>query len=251
MTDVWKSWHGAPAAPRVRSLLATVAVAAMGGGVLSVQAADVSPSATGRPDFTGVWEAGDAYTLRTDPSDGKPIPFQPWALEVAKKERADDRAGKPQSNNNQKCLPPGFIRQYKGNFPFQVVQTSDQLTFLFEENTRFNIVYLNAQHPRDLKPSWYGHAVGRWEGDTLVIDTVGTSGRTPLSGGTSLTEAVHYTHRVRLIDDGKKLEDVVTIDDPKAFTRPWQMRTEFERHEPGFRLREYVCAENNQDLWND
>lgn len=218
---------------------------------LALQAKE-GPTRTAQPDFTGVWEAGDDYTLRVRSADGGKIPFQQWSLEAARKERAEDKAGRPTSNNNQRCLPPGLIRQYKGNFPFMIVQTEDQLTFLFEENTRVSIVHLNSKAaPANQRPTWYGYSVGHWEGDTLVIETTGTNGRSPLPGGIVMTDAARYTHRFRLIDDGKNLEDRVTIDDPKAYTRPWEILTVFERHPPEFRLREYVCAENNQDLWND
>lgn len=220
--------------------------------LLPILAAPVVGVATAAqpPDFTGVWEARDAYVLKMTTDDGKrqqTIPWQPWSMEFARKEREADQAGNPFPNNNALCLPPGFVRQYKGNFPFMIVQTPEQISFLFEENTRVNIVHMNKPHPANLKPTWYGHSVGRWEGDTLIIDTIGTNGKTPFPGAIPHSEAMHLTHRFRLLENGD-LEDRLTIDDPKAFTAPWQSLTVFERHAPDFRLREYVCAENNKTL---
>lgn len=223
------------------------------GVVLAASAPGSSPAAA-PVDLTGVWEARDDYVLKMATDDGKKqqtVPWQPWSLAFAKKERDADQAGHPFPNNNALCLPPGFVRQYKGNFPFMIVQTPSVMAFLFEENTRVNLIYMNQEHPANLTPTWYGNSVGRWEGDTLIIDTIGTNGRTPFPGAIPHSEAMHLIHHFRLIENGKAMEDRLTIDDPKAFTKPWQVLTIFDKHEPGFKIREYVCAENNQTLLDE
>lgn len=201
------------------------------------------------PDISGMWEALDDYKLRVRTTDGEKIPLQPWALEYAREQRARDRSGNPAPNNNHLCLPSGLIRQYQGQYPFIITQTASEVLFLFEENHRYNLAYFNQAHPQKLQPSWYGHSIARWEGETLVIDTVGTKGKTPLSGGITHTDALHMTHRIRLLDGGTRLEDRVTMDDPKAYTRPWELITVFQRRDPETTpFLEDVCAENNGEF---
>jgi hypothetical protein len=207
------------------------------------------PTVSTTADLTGLWEPLDQYKLIVHTGDGQPIPLQPWALEAARGERARDRAGNPDPVNNQLCLPAGLIRQYQGNYPFWILQTSSEVIFLFEENHRYDIAYFNREHLKNLAPSWYGDSVAHWEDGTLVIDTVGTNGKTPLSGGIYHTADLHMIHHFKLSDDGSSLEDHVTMDDPKAYTRPWEVVTKFFRHDPRTTpFLEDVCAQNNLQL---
>jgi hypothetical protein len=237
-----------------RSWLAMVIAPAMLSALMPHAIASQTPSATtsGTPDISGLWEPVDGYKLLVHTGDGQPVPLQPWALDAAKQERDRDRAGNPDPVNNQLCLPAGLIRQYQGNYPFWILQTSSQVIFLFEENHRVDVAYFNASHAKRTAPSWYGDSIAFWEGPTLIIDTIGTNGKTPLSGGIYHTEALHMIHHLRMGADGNSLEDRVTMDDPKAYTKPWEVVTKFFRHDPKTTpFLEDVCAQNNQQLPSD
>jgi hypothetical protein len=104
---------------------------------------------------------------------------------------------------------------------------------------------MNAKHPRKVEPSFFGHAVGHWEGDTLVIDTVGLIEETQIDeAGTRHSEDLHVVERIRKVDN--TLEVLFTIEDPKAFTRPWTARRVWHWR-PDIRFLEYICEENNRN----
>ena len=225
----------------------------------------VPRAADGKPDLTGVWQGGT--NLRgtweeansglgvggtgADPSAPPlpasqqvitdPAPYQPWAaarvLESFKKRGIDDPLGL--------CLPAGVPRlSIVGLFPIQIVQTATQVIILYEYMSVFRVIPLNAEHPDDVVPTYVGDSVGRWEGDTLVVDVIGFNDRTWLTGtGTFHSEALHVTERYTRVDKDQINYDV-TMDDPKVFTQPWTIHTNLMLRE-GTRLREYVCAENN------
>ncbi len=108
-------------------------------------------------------------------------------------------------------------------------------------------IYLNVPHSANVKPSWFGESVGRYEGDTLVVDTIGLNTKTVVdSFRTPHTEKLHVVERWHLIDGGNMLEVNITVDDPDAFYRPWQT---YQRYQRGQRpLAEDICAENNTNL---
>lgn len=225
----------------------------------------VPRAADGKPDLTGVWQGGT--NLRgtweeansglgvggtgADPSAPPlpasqqvitdPAPYQPWAaarvLQSFKKRGIDDPLGL--------CLPAGVPRlSIVGLFPIQIVQTATQVIILYEYMSVFRVIPLNAEHPDDVVPTYMGDSVGRWQGDTLVVDVIGFNDRTWLTGtGTFHSEALHVTERYTRVDKDQINYDV-TMDDPKVFTQPWTIHTNLMLRE-GTRLREYVCAENN------
>jgi hypothetical protein len=227
----------------------------------------VPRAADGKPDLTGVWQGGT--NLRgtweeansglgvggtgTDPSAPAvpasqqvitdPAPYQPWAakrvLESFRKRGIDDPLGL--------CLPAGVPRlSIVSLFPIQIVQTPTQVIILYEYMSVFRVIPLNVEHPDDIVPTYMGDSVGRWEGDTLVVDVIGFNDKTWLTGtGTFHSEALHVTERYTRVDNDQINYDV-TMDDPNVFTMPWTIHTTMMRRE-GTRLREYVCAENNQE----
>jgi len=108
------------------------------------------------------------------------------------------------------------------------------------------VIQLNAAHPDDLIPSYMGHSVGHWEGDTLVVDVIGFNDKTWLAGtGTFHSDALHITERFTRIDKDR-IDYQVTMEDPKVLTKPWVLRSSLMLRE-GTRLEEYICAENNLD----
>jgi hypothetical protein len=129
--------------------------------------------------------------------------------------------------------------------PIEILVTSGKVTMLLEEFNNYRQIFLDEQHPEDPDPSFMGHSVGRWEGDTLVIDTVGLTDRTTLDPvGTPHSDQLHLVERLRRIS-ANKLELVVDFEDSKTFTRPWQTTTTFEAV-PDMRLAEGLC-ENNRN----
>jgi hypothetical protein len=160
-------------------------------------------------------------------------------LESYKSRAIDDPAAR--------CLPAGVPRLHSlGLFPIQIVQTPQQIVMLYEYTNVFRIIPLNAKHPDDLEPSYQGNSIGRWEGDTLVVDTIGFNDKTWLVGaGTFHTEALHITERFKRIDRDQIDYDAV-MEDPNVFTKPWPYHNTMTLR-PGTRIREYICGEDNQD----
>ena len=133
-----------------------------------------------------------------------------------------------------------------GLFPQQIVQTPTQIVMLYEYMNVFRVIPLNVKHPDDIIPSYMGNSVGRWEGDTLVIDVIGFNDKTWLAGtGTFHTDALHITERFTRVDKDQ-INYEVTMEDPDVLTKPWTLRSTLMLRE-GTRLEEYICVENNID----
>jgi hypothetical protein len=220
----------------------------------------------GTPDFTGVYQGGS--TRRGDwdfqvPSDQPgvptastqaalpaqprrdPIPFQPWAREKAQEILNMRSINDPTS----RCLPGPSTRSHNvALFPIQFVQTPKQIVILYEYFNVFRVIPLDQKsHPDDLEPSFLGHSIGRWEGDTLVVDIVGFNDKGwVLSGGIFHSDALHVTERYTRTDYDTITYEA-TIEDKKVFTQPFKTGTTMMLRE-GARLREYICAENNEDV---
>jgi len=225
---------------------------------------DVPRAADGHPDMTGVWQGGsnrigtweDTNTGDGPLGESGPItpfavqgpqpkpPYQEWAakkvLESYKMRGVDEPM--------VRCLPPGVPRTtLMGLFPMQIVQTPKTVVMLFEVFHLFRIIPIDAKHPDDLDPSYMGDSVGHWEGDTLVVDVTGFNDKTWLSGvGTFHSEKLHVVEKFTRVD----LNTIVyedTVEDPEVLTGPWTRHGTIMLR-PGTRIREYECAENNEDL---
>ncbi|MEO6339986.1 MAG: hypothetical protein ABIO39_08125 [Caulobacteraceae bacterium] len=196
------------------------------------------------PNISGVWQLG-RYGLRIAPADGDP-PWQPWAKKVFTDRAASEIAGKPMWDPTAACWGSGMPRLLTVGYPIEIIQTPDSIVFMYETQHVFRVVHMNAKHPAKIVPTFMGHAVGKWEGDTLVIDTIGLSGRQQIDErGTAMTEKMHLVERVRMVDD-VTMEDIFTIDDPGAYTKPWTVRRTFT-FAPKVRFLDYVCEENNRN----
>jgi hypothetical protein len=177
--------------------------------------------------------------------NGKGPPLLPWAAELLEKrlKQADDE-GKIFANNASKCLPQGlpYLLFAAVDGPIQIIESESQVTVLSTEMNEVWIIYLGAQHPKNVDPNYHGDSVGRWEGDTLVIDTIGIAAdkTTVDQVGTPHSDALHVVTRLRRTgpDD---LDVRVLLDDPKTFTHPWERSVKYHRAAPGTRLEEYVC----------
>lgn len=201
------------------------------------------------PDLSGVWSKGMGVIAV---AGGGEVPFQPWAKDIYDRTNAAMKAGANFVDNRTICLPDGGVDAMFPGYLIRFVQTPQKLHMLFEFNNQMRTVFLNGTHPADLKPSWYGHSTGRWEGNTLVVETVALNDRTPLMtlflGGSTRTNMPHtdqlrMTERFTLSDDGKTLTNAMTIDDPGAFTQPWTVELVSTRRDDR-QLMEFVCADD-------
>ena len=162
-----------------------------------------------------------------------------------KKDNEEVLAGKFAFTARSACKAagvPGFD-VFLGN-PLFILQSPTEVTMIFSGNAEVRHIWLNSPHSANPKLSWYGESVGHYEGDTLVIDTIGLNNKTFLDNWrTPHTDKLHVTERWRMIEDGKKLEILITIDDPVTFNQPWRALRQFERVKRN--LVEDVCSENN------
>ncbi len=189
----------------------------------------------GKPDLSGVW-----WAPRTvDP--GKPE-FLPGAVEVAKQRMADNRKDSPQV----RCLPGPVTRT--GPL-YQFVQSAAYLVMISDDDSPgFHQIYLDGrEHPKEPDPRWYGHSVGHWEGDTLVVDRVDFEEAVWLDQEAHPhSDKLHVTERYRRVDLGH-LETVITIEDPGVLAKPLTLKR-LSDLAPGLEVREFMCTENNRDL---
>jgi hypothetical protein len=219
-----------------------------GGGTALAQASKLKASTgptpkafDGKPDLSGIWTPDRTfiYDISSALKPGEELPLQPWAAKLAKERMSKDD---PEAN----CLPAGVPRM--APYPWKIVQTPTLIVFLFEGNIHtYRQVFLDGRgHEKDPNPTWYGDSTGKWEGDTLVVDTIGFNDKFWFDfAGHPHTEKLHVTERYRRPDSGH-LDYDVTIDDPGAYTKPFTMHghSTLETGE----LMEYVCNENNQDV---
>jgi len=154
-------------------------------------------------------------------------------------------------NPNAYCLPPGPSRALTGPSPFMIVQHKDVVSFNFENHGVYRIIYLDGRgHPAEIADylQFMGHSTGKWEGDTLVVDTVGINDRTWLdSYGLEHSDKLHLTERFQKTGPDT-IKYTVTYDDPVFFTKPWTASLNFARQKD--RLMEYVCTDNEKDRAN-
>lgn len=193
-------------------------------------------TADGKPDLTGVW-----YAQRTvDP--GKPE-LLPWAEKLLQERIANNSKDSPGAH----CLTRG-VTAAGALFPYEIVQTPARLVMIFEDDIpSHRTVYLDGRpHPKDPNPNWMGHSIGHWEGDTLVVDTVGFNDLSwLLNAGHPHTEMLHVVERLRRPDLGH-LEIEFTIEDPGAYAKPWIIKRVADLA-PGYEIGEYVCSEGEKD----
>ena len=175
--------------------------------------------------------------------------LMPWVKERMKADIDEILAGKKSAFTAQSsCVPAGvpFFMGYGGPDPIVFLQTPKEVWMVWTEDNQLRRVFMNVPHSKNLKPSWYGESVGHYEGDTLVIDTIGMNDKTVVDiYRTPHTEKLHVVERWRMIEDGKTMEAVFTVDDPGAFYKPWTATRRYRRVEQEFV--EKICAENNNN----
>jgi len=227
-------------------------MAAAGCAVLALAVADVaaqsrSPApekpaprtAGGRPDLSGIWNK----PLHLDMAAGiEPLPFTPAGL-------AAFNNVVNQIDPTSKCVFPGVPRVDLETHPFQIVQLPDKVIFLYEYMHNFRIIPTDGRpHAKDQDSALMGHSVGRWDGDTLVIDSTGFTDRTWLDPhGNVHSDAMHLVERFRRVNE-KTLAFEVTVDDPKFYTKAWTVGWTMPLAPADWEIDEYACTDFNKDL---
>lgn len=213
-------------------------------GALLASSAALADNSPGQPapDISGTWQI-TKYERSIRTVDGKPPPLKPEAQKRYEQNKVAQRKMKPREDMSR-CVPPGTPRVMWAPFPLLILQTTRKVTFVHEYQHLLRHIYLNEALPpaEKLDLTYMGNSVGRWDGDTLVVETAGLYDTTFLDReGMPHSEAMRVTERLRLIEGGKRLEDIVTIDDPATFTAPWSARIVFDR-KPDVELAEYLCV---------
>jgi hypothetical protein len=193
-------------------------------------------------DLSGTW-MGDRIGGTVKPGD---IVMTPWAQ--AKFDtfiKLGD--GRSKMDPRRDCFPLGMPRDMYEPVPIEILQMPDQVVILLENDHIARHIFLDvAGHPKDASPTWMGHSIGRWDGDTLVVDTVALRGETFLDFlGHPHTPNLHLVERIRRID-ANTLDDQVTVDDPKAYVKPFTIQKTY-RLKAGWHVMEYVC----EDEWTE
>jgi hypothetical protein len=230
--------------------------------------------ANGKPDLSGLWtnvrtaggQRGQAAAAPVPPAEGpleppapggppvatfrdagagfkEGLPFTPWAADLLKKRRADNQKDNPDAL----CLPMGLMQFHTHGQPRKIVQTPELMIMIFEANYGLRQIFTDGRPlpQNDPQPWWYGYSIGKWDGDTLVVETTGFRDGDWLDiWGSPLTSTGKMTERYRRVNYGT-LEIDVTVEDPKAYTRPWTVRVN-QRIMPDEELIEFICLENQK-----
>ncbi len=205
-------------------------------------------AADGKPDLSGVWQA-DGQTYFFDLAAGlKPedVSMQPWAQAVQQQRVARAHADDPLA----RCLPHGVPRiNTNGLFPFKIIQTPQVVVILYEQLNLFRQVFLDGRTlVKDPNPTWLGYSTGKWDGDTLVVETSGFNDKTWLDTekGHPASEALRIVERFRRTNFGT-LEVRATIDDPKTYTKPWTTAPQIMHLQLDTDILEFICNEDEKD----
>lgn len=226
LSGVWQYMRppGTPPPPPP-AFQSTAGPPAAGGG-------DIIPAGVRTSQF---WNLGASF------KDG--LPFQPWAAELHRQRVASNSEDNPDAH----CLPIGVMQLHTHGQPRKMIQTPGVIVIMYEANSGLRQIFTDGRPlPKDAEPWWYGYSVGHWEKDTLVVESTNFRDLGWLDvEGSPLTESGKIFERFRRPDYGH-LEIEVTIDDPKAYTKPWTV-TVYQRILPDTELIEFVCQENERD----
>jgi hypothetical protein len=221
----------------------------------------------GKIDFSGTWDSrqppsgrlGGPMVLNLDPATDPALatfanvgqnfkgglPLTPWAAELRKQRMATNSRDNPDAH----CLPLGFMQLHTHSQPRKVVQTANDLIIMYEANSGLRNIFTDGRSlpANDPTPWWYGYSIGRYDGDTLVVETIGLHDDGWLDvQGAPFTSGAKITERFRRPKYGR-IEIDVTIDDPKSYTKPWTVRVNWRLGEDED-LIEFICQENNRFL---
>ena len=219
-------------------------------------AAPAPRTADGKSDLSGVWMIASG-------ADTSNLPFQPWAADLQRKRAAEGGLNDPDGL----CLPQGPLQYHVDPQPLKIVQTPAQILVIYESNYGLRTIYMDGRTLPPLggpQPYWHGYSVGRWDGDTLVVESNNFHGVDPKQfhgvepdsfhgvgwldhRGSPYTEAMRLTERFRRINFGR-LEIEMTVDDPQAYTRPFTLHISQRIVADGSEIIEFICHENQMFL---
>jgi hypothetical protein len=226
-----------------------------------VNPAKPAPKLAGKPDFTGIWDRQNPAaqpTARTGGSAQSPTgpqfagqapPIKPEfkaAYDAEVKRLADAEArGEPDTSQNTMCLPQGMPAMMLAIFPMEVIQTPKQVTIIEEAFTQVRRLYIGEDPPKveDAEPGFYGHSGAKWDGDTLVAETVGLK-KNVLYRNVPHSENLRIHERIKMLD-ADHFEDEITYVDPQYLTGPWTWKWTYQRRN-GYKMLEYVCEDNRE-----
>ena len=225
----------------------------------------------GHPDFSGIWRFVDSPDARRGPPpppgvgtigiglrgaglnqffdigstlpDG--LPFQPWAADLRRQRVAANNKDNPDAH----CLPLGLMQLHTHPEPRKIIQTPGLLLILYEANGGIRQIFTDGRPlpPSGAEPWWYGYSTGKWDSDTLIVESNGFRGDVWLDvEGSPMTESAKMTERFRRVNFGN-MEIQITVDDPKAYTKPWTVSVHHVLM-PDTELIEFVCNENEKDV---
>jgi len=199
----------------------------------------VPHSADGRADLSGIWNKRLVLDTATPV---EPLPFTPAGL-------AAFNDVWNHIDPTSKCVFPGVPRVNTSPYPMQIVQLQDKVIFLYEYMHNFRVIYTDGRaHPADREPSLLGDSIGRWDGDTLIIETINLTDRTWLDDhGNRHSDALKVTERWRRIS-ANQLSYQETLEDPKFYTKPWTVGWVMPLAPKDWVVMEYACTDNNKDM---
>jgi hypothetical protein len=223
-----------------------------------------SADLAGHPDFSGTWER---YTPPRDPNappprgtpaaggglgpafGGAPPPLKPefvaaYEADLRMRQEAE-RRGEPIASANAQCLPEGMPGMMLALFPMEVLQTRGQLTIVQEAFSQIRRIYIGEDPPaiEDAEPTFFGHSGAKWDGDTLVVETVGIKESVRYRNAPH-SAAMRIVERMRMLGPDR-FEDRITVIDPEYLTAPWSWTWTYQR-KPGYKMYEYVCEDNRE-----
>lgn len=198
------------------------------------------------PDITGMWQIRLSQSAE-DSGDAKSAGDAPKLTASAQawvdRRTSAEKGGFVRNIANMKCLPTGFPSLMQWRSPIMIMQGFGRIVIVTEHdpgNDEPRSIYLNRGHADPVDPSWNGDSVGHWEGDTLVVDTIGLNGRSD-AGFAPITEKTRVTERFMLENAGKTLVDTLTFSDPDVFTEPYSIAWRFDRLPDTAERMEAVC----------
>jgi hypothetical protein len=197
-------------------------------------------TADGKPDFSGIWRSPTGKYLANLAADGVDAPMTAWARQIFKARQDNNGLDRPSAS----CLPHSVTDFDAHNTPRKVLQSPGLLVMLFEGYHSYRQIFTDGRAlPKDPEPAWFGYSVGRWQGDTLVVDTNGINEKTWLDdAGHPHSDAMHIVERFRRATFGR-MDVQITIEDPKAYTKPWTVSFTWELM-PDTDLLDWVCENN-------
>ena len=205
--------------------------------------APVPRTPDGKPVIAGLWRPspGIVGDITRGMSPGT-IPYQPWAESLFKQRRETNSRDDPTAS----CIVGGVPRSDFVGYPFKIIQLPGMVAILYEAVHAYRQIFTDGRPlPTDPNPAWFGYSVGHWEGDVFVVETAGFNDNVWLdNAGRPATERLRVTERFVRKDFGH-MDIRITIDDPKAYTKPWEV-TQQLAFQPDTELLEYICNENNK-----